>query len=55
MEPCHLHRMTNMNNKINALIRQYKITPDVDGQITILVAARLEIDQLHKQLAKTIR
>jgi hypothetical protein len=45
----------NMNSKIEALIKQYKKEPEVEDQITILVAARLEIDQLHKQLAKTIR
>jgi|TARA_B110000467_G_C18221759_1_gene423409 hypothetical protein len=45
----------NMNNKIDALIKQYKKEPDVENQISILVAARQEIDQLHKTLAKTIR
>lgn len=43
-----------MNNKIDALIKQYKKEPGVENQISILVAARLEIDQLHKTLAKTI-
>ena len=54
--PCHLQRMGfTMNNKIETLIRQYKREPEVEDQITILVAARQEIDQLHKVLAKTIR
>ena len=54
--PCHLQRMGfTMNNKIETLIRQYKREPEVEDQITILVAARREIDQLHKTLAKTIR
>jgi low affinity Fe/Cu permease len=44
----------NMNNKIDKLIRQYKKEPEVKNQISILVAARQEIDQLHKTLAKTI-
>ncbi len=44
-----------MNNKIETLIRQYKKEPEVEDQISILVAARQEIDQLHKTLAKTIR
>ncbi len=52
---CHLHRMTIMNKKIETLIRQYKREREVEDQITILVAARQEIDQLHKTLAKTIR
>jgi hypothetical protein len=44
-----------MNKKIETLIRQYKKEPEVEDQITILVAARRELDQLHKTLAKTIR
>ena len=43
-----------MNNKIDELIRQYKKEPEVKNQISILVAARQEIDQLHKTLAKMI-